>query len=64
MKCKQIKGKFPDVRESQLVTWKTVPNTGMAVITDCGDRKNIHPPKKGLTKKAVAKTINSLMLKC
>lgn len=34
------------IRESQVVTTKTVPNTGMAVIIDTGEEKNIHPTKK------------------
>lgn len=32
--------------ESQLVTLRTVPNTGMAVTTDIGDIKDIHPKNK------------------
>lgn len=34
------------LRESQLVTSLKVPNTAMAVITDVGDAKNIHPKRK------------------
>ena len=34
------------LREAQLFTTQTVPNTGMAVITDVGDEQNIHPKKK------------------
>ena len=33
----------PTLREGQLRVWQTVPNTGMAVITDAGDSTNIHP---------------------
>jgi sialate O-acetylesterase len=33
-------------RESQLITAQTIPNTGMAVIIDTGEEKNIHPTKK------------------
>ena len=33
------------LREAQLMTLK-VPNTGMAVITDVGERNDIHPKKK------------------
>jgi len=32
--------------EAQLNTLKTVPNTGMAVITDIGNTKDIHPTNK------------------
>ena len=34
------------VREAQLTTLKTVPNTGMAVTIDVGDGENLHPPDK------------------
>jgi sialate O-acetylesterase len=37
---------YADVREAQLYTMLKGKNIGMAVITDAGDRKNIHPPKK------------------
>ncbi len=36
----------PEIREAQLLTWQTTPNTGMAVITDVGDAGNIHPKQK------------------
>jgi sialate O-acetylesterase len=38
---------WPELREAQLLTARTVPNTGMAVITDVGERNDIHPKKKG-----------------
>ncbi|MGF1579651.1 MAG: sialate O-acetylesterase [Gemmataceae bacterium] len=34
------------LRESQLKTWQTLKNTGMAVITDYGHPTNIHPLDK------------------
>jgi sialate O-acetylesterase len=34
------------LRDAQLHTLRTVKNTGMAVITDVGDAKDIHPKKK------------------
>lgn len=34
------------LREAQWHTWKTVPNTGMAVAIDGGLEDNIHPPYK------------------
>jgi sialate O-acetylesterase len=36
----------PEIREAQLLTWQKVPRTAMAVITDVGDEKDIHPTKK------------------
>ena len=36
----------PEIREAQLVSWQKVPRTAMAVITDIGDEKDIHPTKK------------------
>ncbi|HPA20181.1 MAG TPA: sialate O-acetylesterase [Verrucomicrobiae bacterium] len=36
------------LREAQTLTWKTVPNTGMAVAIDGGLEDNIHPPYKEL----------------
>lgn len=35
-----------EIREAQLQTWKQVPYTGMAVITDVGDSTDIHPRNK------------------
>lgn len=37
---------WAELREAQLLTTKNCPNTGMAVITDCGNPKDIHPTKK------------------
>lgn len=37
---------WAELREAQLMTLKASPNTGMAVITDLGDEKNIHPVPK------------------
>src|SRR5258708_27931317 len=34
------------LREAQLQVAKSVPNTGLVVITDVGDQKDIHPTKK------------------
>lgn len=38
---------WAELREAQRLTLKASPNTGMAVITDLGDEKDIHPQKKG-----------------
>jgi len=37
---------WAELREAQLLTAKTVPNTGLAVTIDVGDRQNLHPPRK------------------
>jgi sialate O-acetylesterase len=37
---------WAELREAQLLTAKTVPNTGLAVTIDLGDPKNLHPPRK------------------
>lgn len=37
---------WAELREAQLLTLKASPNTGMAVITDLGDEKDIHPKQK------------------
>jgi sialate O-acetylesterase len=36
----------PEIREAQLVSWMKTPKTAMAVITDIGEEKDIHPKKK------------------
>jgi sialate O-acetylesterase len=38
----------PEIREAQLITYRTVKNTGMVVTTDNGDEKDIHPRNKKL----------------
>jgi sialate O-acetylesterase len=37
---------WAELREAQLLTTKKVPNTAIAVITDVGDEKDIHPKWK------------------
>ncbi len=37
---------WAELREAQLMTMRTVPKTGMAVIIDIGDAKDIHPKDK------------------
>jgi sialate O-acetylesterase len=39
-------GMSPEIREAQLLTLDKVPHTAMAVITDAGDAKDIHPTRK------------------
>jgi sialate O-acetylesterase len=41
-----LKDTWPELREAQLLTAQTVPNTALAVITDLGERDNIHPRRK------------------
>jgi hypothetical protein len=40
------RGDYAALREAQTLVWETVPNTGMAVITDAGLEKNVHPINK------------------
>lgn len=37
---------WTEVREAQLMTWLSVPNTGMAIAIDVGESYDIHPPNK------------------
>ena len=37
---------WAELREAQLLTEKTVPNTGLAVTIDVGESGNLHPPRK------------------
>jgi sialate O-acetylesterase len=37
---------WAELREAQMLTTKALPKAGMAVITDVGDEKDIHPKKK------------------
>lgn len=37
---------WAELREAQLLATKVLPKVGMAVITDVGDEKDIHPKKK------------------
>jgi sialate O-acetylesterase len=37
---------WAELREAQLLTAKTVPNTGLAVTIDVGEAGNLHPPRK------------------
>ena len=40
------KSQNPDIREAQLFSLKTIPNSGMVVTTDVGNATNIHPLDK------------------
>ncbi|HTS10984.1 MAG TPA: sialate O-acetylesterase [Candidatus Limnocylindrales bacterium] len=37
---------WAELREAQLFTLRTVPDTGLAVTIDVGDPNNLHPPRK------------------
>jgi sialate O-acetylesterase len=41
-----MESNWAELRDAQLSTALNVPNAGLAVITDVGDEKDIHPPKK------------------
>src|SRR6266568_5388231 len=43
---KPIESGWAELREAQWMATKTLPKVGMAVITDVGDMKDIHPTKK------------------
>jgi len=40
------KSAWAELREAQFMTYRTVPNTGMAVIIDIGEADDIHPKNK------------------
>jgi sialate O-acetylesterase len=42
------RSQHPELREAQLLTYRTVAHTGMAVTTDNGDSLDIHPRNKKL----------------
>jgi sialate O-acetylesterase len=50
----------PEIREAQLLTLKTSPNTGMAVTADVGDLTNIHPTRKEPVGKRLALAARAL----
>jgi len=37
---------WPELREAQLLATRVLPNVGMAVITDLGEKMDIHPKRK------------------
>ncbi len=46
IKDQPAESSWAELREAQGLATKTLPNVGMAVITDVGDAKDIHPNKK------------------
>jgi sialate O-acetylesterase len=43
---KPVESDWAELREAQLLATKTLPNVGLAVITDVGEKDDIHPKKK------------------
>jgi len=41
-----VESDWAELREAQLISTKVLPNVGMAVITDLGDKDDIHPKRK------------------
>ena len=46
---------WAELREAQLLSTKVLPNVGMAVITDVGDKDDIHPVKKRVVGERLAR---------
>ena len=42
-----VESDWAELREAQWLATRKLPNVGMAVITDVGDKDDIHPTKKG-----------------
>ena len=56
--------KWAELREAQTYTLQTVPNTGMAVTTDVGNAKDIHPTnKQDVGKRLAAIALNNVYKK-
>jgi sialate O-acetylesterase len=49
------KGQNPEIREAQLMAYRSVPNTGIVVITDHGDSSDIHPRNKEVVGKRLSR---------
>ncbi len=47
-------GNYAEIREAQWFTTKKLPKVGMAVITDAGDPKDIHPKDKAVVGERLA----------
>lgn len=53
--------KWAELREAQTYTLQTIPNTGMAVTTDVGNAKDIHPTnKQDVGKRLAAIALNNV----
>ncbi|MCI0748293.1 MAG: sialate O-acetylesterase [Verrucomicrobia subdivision 3 bacterium] len=46
IKEQPVESAWAELREAQALATKTLPKVGMAVITDVGDERDIHPKKK------------------
>lgn len=51
---------WAELREAQLLSTQVLPNVGMAVITDVGDKDDIHPAKKGPVGARLARAAKSI----
>jgi sialate O-acetylesterase len=56
----KTEGQWAELREAQLFTSLKVPNTAMAVITDAGDPKDIHPKDKAIVGERLALAARAL----
>jgi sialate O-acetylesterase len=45
---------WAELREAQVLATKTLPNVGLAIITDVGDKDDIHPPMKAIVGERLA----------
>lgn len=59
----KVEGQWAELREAQLLTSLKVPNTAMAVITDAGDPKDIHPKDKAIVGERLALAAEALAYK-
>ena len=54
---------WAELRESQLVSLKTIPNSGMVVTTDAGDEYDIHPKWKRVVGERLAISARGIVYK-
>ncbi len=54
---------WPELREAQLLTAENTPNVGMAVITDVGEEKDIHPKQKEVVGQRLALAARAIAYK-
>jgi sialate O-acetylesterase len=59
----KVPGQWAELREAQLFTTFKVPNTAMAVITDAGDPKDIHPKDKAVVGERLALAARAIAYK-
>lgn len=54
---------WPELREAQLLTAQSTPNVGIAVITDVGEEKDIHPKQKQVVGERLALAARAIAYK-